>query len=167
MVSILVADDTAQSSVSLIVRSTGGWSAIEVSPKLCSAVPGRERWLVEELIGKPRWAAAVELVLRGEEGVETAVANPLTGRVLVRFSPSRLTAPVEILLRQALSFGPMSRRDFAARQTNSDFRLGPAHLVAAELGCFLVKMTLLGGCCFTGGAAAAMLSLHLLRTRHE
>jgi hypothetical protein len=98
--------------------------------------------------------------------VEAAVANPVTGRVLVRFSPSRLIAPVEVLLRQALSFGPMSRRDFAARQTSPDFRLGPAHLIAAELGCFLMKMALFGGGCFTGGAAAAMLSLHFLRIRH-
>src|SRR5260370_28260725 len=36
---------------------------------LCSQVPGRERWYVDALEVNPRLAAAVELVLRSEEGI--------------------------------------------------------------------------------------------------
>jgi hypothetical protein len=43
---------------------------------LCSRVPGRDRWYVDALEDSPRLAAAVQLVLRSEEGVSHAFANP-------------------------------------------------------------------------------------------
>ncbi len=57
---------------------------------LCSQVPGRERWYVNALEDNPRLAAAVELVLRSEEGILDAHANPLdwsgAGALSARFT---------------------------------------------------------------------------------
>ena len=134
---------------------------------LCSRVPGRERWLVPAMMKKPRWAAAVEMVLRGEDGVKSACANPVTGRVLVEFSPSRITAPVEVLIQQALAFGPMSKSEFAARSAKPDLMVSSTHLAATELLCFVVRMSLFGGGCVAAGAAAAAFCLHRWWTKHS
>src|SRR5258708_3342277 len=122
----------------------------ESSLKLCSRIPGRERWHVGGLRGNDRLAAALEVALKGESGVEEAVANPLTGRVLVRYSPDHAQAPVEILIRRALALEPMLEREFSRPLTPKLFLL-PMRLLAAELGCSLLKLLLLGGASGTGG----------------
>jgi hypothetical protein len=122
----------------------------ESSLKLCSRIPGRERWHVGGLRGNDRLAAALEVALKGESGVEEAVANPLTGRVLVRYSPDHAQAPVEILIRRALALEPMLEREFSRPLTPKLFLL-PTRLLAAELGCSLLKLLLLGGASGTGG----------------
>src|SRR5882724_1749418 len=100
---------------------------------LRSQVPGRDRWEVPCLCGNERWSAAVELVLRGEEGVLDATANAATGRVLVTYAPGKVSAPVEVLLRQALSFGPASTEDYVPGATGLATGAFGA-LVSAELG---------------------------------
>jgi hypothetical protein len=116
----------------------------ESSLKLCSRLRGRERWHVGGLRGNERLAAALEVALKGESGVEEAVANPLTGRILVRYSPDHVQAPVEILIRRALALDPMLEREFSRPLTSKLFLL-PTRLLAAELGCSLLKLLLLGG----------------------
>jgi hypothetical protein len=85
-------------------------------PKLIlhSRVPGRERWRIDSLEDNPRLAAALELMLRGEKGIEAVHANPLTGKILIRFRPDLVSVPIEVLLRQALDFGPMSSQEFSS-----------------------------------------------------
>jgi hypothetical protein len=39
------------------------------------------------------------------------MANPLTGRVLVRYSPDHVQASVEMLIRKALALDPMMERE--------------------------------------------------------
>jgi hypothetical protein len=128
-------------------------------PKLvqCSQVRGRERWYVDALEDNSRLAAAVELVLRSEEGIEGAGANPLTGRVLVHYNPDLLSESIEVLIRRAIEFGPMSREEFSALQSKQAPVFSAKHLFAAELGCSAVKLFLLGGCCPLGLAAASAL----------
>jgi hypothetical protein len=112
--------------------------------KSCSRIRGRERWHLGGLRGNERLAAALEVALKGEAGVEEAVANPLTGRVLVRYSPEHVQAPVEILIRRALALDPMLEGEFS-RPLASRLFLLPMRLLAAELGCSLLKLLLLGG----------------------
>src|SRR6185437_7753070 len=57
--------------------------------QLRSAVPGRERWDIEGLSGKRGVALALEKALAAEEGVLVVQVNPLTGRVLIRFTAGR------------------------------------------------------------------------------
>jgi hypothetical protein len=116
----------------------------EFSLKPCSRIRGRERWHVGGLRGNERLAAALELALKGEPGIEEAVANPLTGRVLVRYSPDHVQAPVEILIRRALALDPMMERESTRPVTFKLFLL-PTRLLAAEVGCSLLKFLLLGG----------------------
>jgi hypothetical protein len=121
-------------------------------------VDGRDRWHINALENSPRLAAAVELVLRTEAGITEVRANPLTGRLLVRYAPELLTESVETLLERALSFGPMSREEFSVlpRQSTS-FPAGS--VVAAELSCSVFQMIVLGGVCPLGLVAAALFFL--------
>ena len=131
---------------------------------LCSRIAGRERWYVDALEDNPRLAAAVEVVLRSEDGILDAHANPLTGRVLVRYRPELPSESVEATIRRAVEFGPMSQEEFSSFQSNK----APAtrsfhHLLAAEAACCAVNMVVLGEFCpFVLGA----IGLHLLMHRH-
>src|ERR1700681_2517201 len=128
---------------------------------LCSQVRGRERWYVDALEDNPRLAAAVELMLRGEEGIQNAYANPLTGRVLVHYRPDLLTESIEALIHRALEFGPMSREEFSSLRSKEPGTLSFHHLLAAEIGCSAIKMLLLGGFCpLVLGAAGLLLFVH-------
>jgi hypothetical protein len=132
------------------------------SLKPCSRIRGRERWYVDGLKGNERLARAVEVALTGESGVEEAVANPLTGRVLVRYSPDHIQAPVEILIRRALALDPMLEPESSRPLTSRPFLL-PKRLLVAELGCSSLKFLLLGGISCPGGgilwAAGVILAL--------
>ena len=126
---------------------------------LRSRLPGRERWHVDLLEDNPRLAAAVELVLRGEEGIETVQANPLTGKVLIHFRPELVSGPIEVLIRQALEFGPMSPEEFASLPSREPDGFRTEHFLAAELGCSALKMILFGSCCPAVLAGAGLLFL--------
>ena len=96
---------------------------------LRSQVRGRQRWYVDALEDNPRLAAAVELVLRSEEGIHGASVNPLTGRVLVHHDPDLLPEFIEALIHRAIEFGPMSREEFSALRSDDNHGFGakPSH----------------------------------------
>lgn len=157
----MVATQIAESAAAAALRSPGstrdsGKGAIVP----CSRVPGRERWRVGKLEGNPRFSATIELLLRSEEGVEEVRANPVTGRVLVRYQPESVSESIETLIRRALEFGPMSEEEFSTLRS-SPARFSPAcfsvdGFVAAELGCTVIKMMLFGSCCPAVLAAAGL-----------
>ena len=126
---------------------------------LRSRVPGRERWYADVLEDNPRLAAAVELVLRSEEGIEEVRANPLTGRVLVRYQPDSVVASVETLLRRAIEGGPLSAEEFAVFQSEQPQCSVSKQLLTAEVACSLSHMVLFGGFCPIGLAATGVLLL--------
>jgi hypothetical protein len=106
---------------------------------------------VDGLTGNRRLAAAVELVLKGESGVLEAVANPLTGRVLVRYLPDQVKASVEVLVRRAITLAPIVESEVSRSVTSKPFLLSK-RLLTAELGCSLFKLLFLGGVsCPVGG----------------
>jgi hypothetical protein len=122
---------------------------------LCSRTTGRDRWYVDALKDRPRLAAAVELVLRTEDGIQDVRANPLTGRVLVCYDPAVVPAEsVENLIDRAIGFGPMSREEFALLGVSRSDYWSLSSLVAAELVCCLFPMLALGGICSLGRNAA-------------
>ena len=128
---------------------------------LCSQVPGRERWYVNALRDNPRLAAAVELVLRSEDGMLDAHANPLTGRVLVHYQSDLLSESIDALIHRALEFGPMSREEFSSLRSKDRDTLSFRHLLAAEIGCSAIKMLLIGGFCpLALGAAGLLFFVH-------
>jgi len=134
--------------------------------RLCSRTAGRERWHTRALEDRPRLAAAVELVLRTEEGIEEVNANPLTGRVLVRYRPDAISEPVETLLSRALNAGPMSRAEFAALRSGAQAPDSfSKHMVTAEIACSLSHVVIFGGFCPIGLAATGLLLLLHRRSR--
>jgi len=126
---------------------------------LCSRIPGRDRWYVDALEDAPRLAAAVELVLKSEEGVLDAHANPLTGRVLVHYRPDLLSEAIEGLIHRAIEFGPMSRAEFSSLRSHEPGTPPLRFLLAAEIGCTALKLMFLGGCCPLALSAAGLLLL--------
>jgi hypothetical protein len=148
----MVAIQIAESAAAAALRSPGSTRDSGKSAMIpCSRVPGRERWRVGELEGNPRLSATLELLLRSEEGVEEVRANPVTGRVLVRYRPESVSASIETLIRRALEFGPMSKEEFSILRS-TPARFSPAcfsvdGFVAAELGCTVIKLMLFGSCC--------------------
>lgn len=71
--------------------------------RLLSAIPGRERWEIPALRKNHHLAHNLENGLLSESGVLRAHCNPVTGRVLVFYSPETLTRSVEALLRHCLT----------------------------------------------------------------
>jgi ATP-binding cassette subfamily B protein len=134
---------------------------------LRSQVPGRERWYVDGLEDNPRLAAAVELVLRTEDGIEEVRANPITGRVLVRYRPESVSESVETLLCRAVEAGPMSREEFAVLRAEQPRYSFSKELLTAEIACSLSHIVLFGGICPLGLAATgALLLLHRRAGKH-
>jgi len=120
---------------------------------------------VDALEDNPRLAAAVEVVLRSEEGILDARANPLTGRVVVRYQTGLTSESIEALIHRAVEFGPMSESEFAGFRSKAPApaSLSFRHLLAAELACSAINLILLGEFCpFVLGAAG----LHFLLHRH-
>jgi hypothetical protein len=124
---------------------------------LRSQIHGRERWYADALEDNPRLAAAVELLLRSEEGIAEVHANPLTGRVLVHYLPDAISAPVETLIRRAIENGPMSRDEYAALRSEQPHGSFSKQLLTAEIACSLSHVVLLGGLCPLGLAATGVL----------
>ncbi len=58
--------------------------------RLRTALRGKERWEVDGLLRKPLLAGRIQTDLSEKRGVVKVEANPLTGRVLVRFDPDAL-----------------------------------------------------------------------------
>jgi hypothetical protein len=128
----------------------------------CSRVRGRERWQVGGIKGNKELAAAVGVALRTETGIEEATANPLTGRVLVRYLPNKIEAPVEVLIRRALVLFPGMEQKFSRPASTKPFLL-PQQLLKAELGCSLLKLLVFRGIsCSVGqiwGVAGVIIAL--------
>jgi ATP-binding cassette subfamily B protein len=136
-----------------------------VAMSVRSRVPGRERWNIPVLRNNPALCEAVGLVLRGESGVLECQASPVSGRLLLRFEPGRITAPVDQMIRSALSFGPLNSREMRMNGAKAG-RNALRSLFVAELGCVLLKSALLAGGCVPGGALAAA-AMFFLFHRHD
>jgi len=147
-------------------RNSGKPAAAQPKMVLRSRVPGRERWYVDNVEDNPRLAAAVELVLRTEEGIEEVLANPLTGRVLVRYRPDAVAESVETLLCRAIEAGPMSHEEFATLRSEQPQSSFSKELLSAEIACSLSHIILFGGFCPIGLAATGVLLLLHRRSAH-
>ncbi|MFT3770631.1 MAG: HAD-IC family P-type ATPase [Minicystis sp.] len=75
--------------------------------RLRSATPGRTRWEAPALRGRAGHAAAVEKALAEQADVAQAVANPLTGRILVMFDGALPLGAIEARVRAALEAPPL------------------------------------------------------------
>lgn len=82
-----------------------------------SIVPGRQRWEVDHVRGRPAAARLAQTALLQAPGIEEAHVNPVTGRVLVRHDRTLGAREVAQLLRRAVE-----RTLAALRSTVADMR---------------------------------------------
>ncbi|HJQ27223.1 MAG TPA: ATP-binding cassette domain-containing protein [Blastocatellia bacterium] len=79
--------------------------------RLRSAIRGRERWDVKPLHKRPDLAQALEEALLRHPGIREVHANPISGRLLVTYTPDYPGLSVEELLRDHLP--ALSRRPYS------------------------------------------------------
>ena len=79
---------------------------------LLSDVPGRQRWRVPAIDSRPRLAAAVEIALRKQSGALLVKANPLTGRILIKWQPGQRPPEIKSIICKALETGPLSEEAY-------------------------------------------------------
>ncbi|MFF2119343.1 ATP-binding cassette domain-containing protein [Kitasatospora sp. NPDC058184] len=115
-------------------------SAPDVRPR--SVIPGRQRWDVTLVLGRPRAAETLAAALRRIPGITQAQASPITGGVLVRHDPGLTAADVGRAVWQAVAQvadsaarpGPVPARSAPAPgptvPTGGRKHLGPAVAVA-------------------------------------
>ncbi|MDT5268379.1 MAG: ATP-binding cassette, subfamily bacterial [Acidobacteriota bacterium] len=97
-----------------------------VGVRLLSAVRGRERWEVKVVKRRPEVALALEEALLLYPGVLGVSANPVTGRVLVLYTPDVIGLHVESMLRESLNdLAPLT----ASFHQNSNGASGSSPLV--------------------------------------
>ncbi|MGW4896843.1 ATP-binding cassette domain-containing protein [Kitasatospora sp. NPDC004240] len=84
---------------------------LDASPR--SVIPGRQRWDVKLVLGRPRTAEVLAAALRRVPGITAAQANPVTGGVLVRHDPRVAASDVGRIIRRAVALvaeGPARTR---------------------------------------------------------
>jgi ATP-binding cassette subfamily B protein len=74
---------------------------LDVSPR--SVIPGRQRWDVKLVLGRPRAAELLAATLRHVPGITEAQASPITGGVLVRHDARVRAADVGRIVRRAVA----------------------------------------------------------------
>ncbi|WP_369808288.1 HMA2 domain-containing protein, partial [Kitasatospora sp. MY 5-36] len=86
-----------------LLGAAAGFRSVDpdVSPR--SVIPGRQRWDVKLVLGRPRTAEVLTAALRRVPGITEAQANPVTGGVLVRHEPRLPAADVGRILRRVVA----------------------------------------------------------------
>ncbi|MDX3386279.1 ATP-binding cassette domain-containing protein [Streptomyces niveiscabiei] len=140
-----------------------------------SVVPGRQRWLVDGLLGNPALARLLELTLPKADGIEDVRASPVTGRVLVRHDRGLAPLAVARILHRTVTdaqrtaerprtepaparavnpHGPKPRPAAPRARRRGLFALGAG--AALLVGCGKACLTLLAQPLVSIGAAAAV-----------
>ncbi|MGH3911859.1 MAG: hypothetical protein ACRDTC_00390, partial [Pseudonocardiaceae bacterium] len=140
-------------SVVVDARRKSWQKALRVRPR--SVVPGRQRWDVEAVLGRPGVAELLEARLRESPGVEMVRANPVTGRLLVCHDPTLSGADIGRRVREAVAL--VLRRIALRVAGSSGAKRGVAPARGAHHRTGAVALVV------AGGAAGAVAGWRLLR----
>ncbi|MGW1229387.1 ATP-binding cassette domain-containing protein [Streptomyces sp. NPDC002530] len=86
-----------------LLDAPAGLRPVERAASPRSVTPGRQRWDVGLVLGRPRSAEILAAALRRVPGITEAAANPVTGRVLVRHDARMGAAEVGRVVRRAVA----------------------------------------------------------------
>ncbi|MEV7186412.1 ABC transporter ATP-binding protein [Kitasatospora sp. NPDC093102] len=86
-----------------LLGAAAGIRSVDLDANPRSVVPGRQRWDVKLVLGRPRTAEALAAALRRVPGITEAQASPITGGVLVRHEPQLRAADVGRIVRGAVA----------------------------------------------------------------
>jgi cation-transporting P-type ATPase C len=107
--------------------------------RLLSNVPGRQRWYVPAIQNKPRVAAGVEIMLRGDPRLLCVRVNFLTGRILIQWDASQ-SIEIKPLVRKALTRRPVSNSSYEELRGKPD---GKARNLIRKLALGVFKLSLI------------------------
>ncbi|MFJ5117141.1 ATP-binding cassette domain-containing protein [Kitasatospora sp. NPDC088548] len=86
-----------------LLGASVGHRSVEVDVRPRSVIPGRQRWDVKPVLGRPQVAEVLVAALRRIPGITEAQASPITGGVLVRHDARVKAADVGRLVRGAVT----------------------------------------------------------------
>lgn len=86
-----------------LLGAAAGFRSLELDASPRSVIPGRQRWDVKLVLGRPRTAEVLAAVLRRVPGITEARANPVTGGVLVRHDARVRATDVGRIVRRAVT----------------------------------------------------------------
>lgn len=109
--------------MSSLLGAAAGFRSAESDVNPRSVTPGRQRWDVKLVLGRPRTAEFLAAALRRIPGITEARANPVTGGVLVRHDARLRAADVGRIVRRAVTL--------VAEDPTGAGRPAPARPVAA------------------------------------
>ncbi|MBF8170905.1 ATP-binding cassette domain-containing protein [Streptomyces olivaceus] len=114
-----------------------------------SVIPGRQRWDVGPVLGRPRAAEVLAAALRRIPGITEARANPVTGGVLVRHDARVRAADVGRIVRRAVALvagAPAgAERPAPARSEDASGRSADAAAPRADRGLVVRPVLAVGG----------------------
>ena len=134
--------------------------------QLKSAMPGRERWKIGALVGRPRLVSITEELLAQQPEITSAVASPLTGGLLIRYNTDVPSSQITKLIRETLDFALSSLHSYKSPRNNTAGRTqtktsklvkflaiaGGTLLVSSLLGASLISApVLIGAAAVTAG----------------
>ncbi|MFD4393366.1 ATP-binding cassette domain-containing protein [Kitasatospora sp. NPDC058478] len=86
-----------------LLGAAAGFRSVDLDASPRSVIPGRQRWDVRLVLGRPRTAEVLAAALRRTPGITEAQANPVTGGVLVRHDSRVSATDVGRILRRAVA----------------------------------------------------------------
>ncbi|MFI9047114.1 ATP-binding cassette domain-containing protein [Streptomyces sp. NPDC053427] len=86
-----------------LLGAAAGYRSVDLDVRPRSVIPGRQRWDVKLVLGRPQAAELLAAVLRRLPGITEAQASPITGGVLVRHDARVKAADVGRLVRKAVT----------------------------------------------------------------
>ncbi|MFD5473712.1 ATP-binding cassette domain-containing protein [Streptomyces sp. NPDC127105] len=111
--------------MSSLLGAAAGFRSAEWDARPRSVTPGRQRWDVKPVLGRPRTAEVLAAALRRIPGITEARANPVTGGVLVRHDARVRATDVGRIVRKAVTL--------VAEDPTGVGRPAPARPVAAPV----------------------------------
>ncbi|MFF1789687.1 ATP-binding cassette domain-containing protein [Kitasatospora sp. NPDC058243] len=88
-----------------LLGAAAGYRSVDVDADVRprSVIPGRQRWDVKLVLGRPRTAEVLAAALRRVPGISEAQASPVTGGVLVRHDARVSATDVDRIVRRAVT----------------------------------------------------------------
>ncbi|MDH6127509.1 ABC transporter ATP-binding protein/permease [Kitasatospora sp. GP82] len=86
-----------------LLGAAAGYRSGDLDVRPRSVIPGRQRWDVKLVLGRPQVAEVLAAALRRIPGITEAQASPITGGVLVRHDASVTATDVSRLVRRAVA----------------------------------------------------------------
>ncbi|MFE6977939.1 ATP-binding cassette domain-containing protein [Streptomyces sp. NPDC057682] len=144
-----------------LLDAPAGLRPVERGASPRSVTPGRQRWDVGLVLGRPRSAEILAAALRRVPGITEAGANPVTGRVLVRHDVRMGAAEVGRIVRRAVA---LVAERAAGAEHRTPARPAPVPAPRTDIGTVARPVIAVGGGIAAGIALVkgSALSRHLV-----